>query len=98
MEIKQSTRIQTSLLNGVEKKALVWMASRMPQWVTSDMLTWFVLLFRRNNPLRHAGHHRNGHPVHPCNLLFRQFLQGSALVRSERSVNQTSERWAGIKA
>ena len=221
MEIKQSTRIQTSLLNGVEKKALVWMASRMPQWVTSDMLTWFglfgsalcglgffltnysiywlwlsclglvinwfgdsldgslarvhntqrplygyyldhnidtvteafmfigaglsplmnmgvallcyaaylaltvyvsinahlksefkpadvracvhripwfVLLFRRNNPLRHAGHHRNGHPVHPCNLLFRQLLQGSALVRSERSVNQTSERWAGIKA
>ena len=43
MEIKQSTRIQTSLLNGVEKKALVWMASRMPQWVTSDMLTWFGL-------------------------------------------------------
>ena len=26
MEIKQSTRIQTLLLNGVEKKALVWMA------------------------------------------------------------------------
>ena len=43
MEIKQSIRIQTSLLNGVEKKALVWMASRMPQWVTSDMLTWFGL-------------------------------------------------------
>ena len=43
MEIKQSTRIQTSLLNGVEKKTLVWMASRMPKWVTSDMLTWFGL-------------------------------------------------------
>lgn len=43
MEIKQSIRIQTSLLNGVEKKTLVWMASRMPQWVTSDMLTWFAL-------------------------------------------------------
>ena len=43
MELKQSTRIQTSLLNGAEKKALVWMASRMPQWVTSDMLTWFGL-------------------------------------------------------
>jgi len=38
--IKQSTRIQTSILNGIEKKALVAMASRMPAWVTSDMLTW----------------------------------------------------------
>lgn len=37
--IKQATRIQTSLLNGVERKALVWMAERMPQWVTSDMLS-----------------------------------------------------------
>ena len=34
-----SERIQTSLLNRLEKKALVWMAERMPQWVTSDMLT-----------------------------------------------------------
>lgn len=37
--IKQANRIQTSLLNGVERKALVWMAERMPQWVTSDMLS-----------------------------------------------------------
>jgi len=37
---KQAKRIQTSLLNGPEKKALVWMASRMPAWVTSDMLTF----------------------------------------------------------
>jgi len=37
--VKQSTRIQTSFLNGWEKKALVWMASRMPKWMTSDMLT-----------------------------------------------------------
>jgi len=39
MEIKQSQRIQTSVLNGVEKKALVWLAKRQPQWVTSDHLT-----------------------------------------------------------
>lgn len=39
MEQKQSTRIQTSILNAAEKKALVWMASRMPRWVSSDMLT-----------------------------------------------------------
>jgi len=36
---KQSVRIQTSLLNGVEKKALVWMAGKLPPSVNSDMLT-----------------------------------------------------------
>lgn len=40
METKQSTRIQTSILNAAEKKALVWMAERCPGWVTSDMLTF----------------------------------------------------------
>lgn len=39
MQVKQAKRIQTSLLNGVERKALVWMAERMPRWVTSDMLS-----------------------------------------------------------
>jgi len=38
-EKKQSTRIQTSILNPYEKKALVWLAKRQPRWVTSDMLT-----------------------------------------------------------
>ncbi len=38
-QVKQAKRIQTSLLNGVERKALVWMAERMPRWVTSDMLS-----------------------------------------------------------
>lgn len=37
---EQSVRIQTSLLNGVEKKALVWLAERQPKWVDSDMLTF----------------------------------------------------------
>ena len=36
---KQATRIQTSVLNPLEKKVLVWLAERMPKWVTSDMLT-----------------------------------------------------------
>lgn len=39
-EKKQAARIQTSVLNGVEKKILVWMAERMPRWVSSDMLTF----------------------------------------------------------
>lgn len=38
--MEQSKRIQTSLLNGVEKKALVWMAERMPRCITSDMLSF----------------------------------------------------------
>lgn len=37
--IRPAKRIQTSILNGVERKALVWMAERMPRWVTSDMLS-----------------------------------------------------------
>lgn len=37
---EQSKRIQTSLLNGLEKKALVWLAERQPRWADSDMLTF----------------------------------------------------------
>ena len=36
---KQAQRIQTSFINGVERKALVWLAERQPRWVTSDLLT-----------------------------------------------------------
>ena len=39
-ENKQATRIQTSILNPLEKKVLVWLAERMPAWVTSDLLTF----------------------------------------------------------
>ena len=39
MEIKQSNRIQTSILNATEKKVLVWLANHLPQWVSSDMMT-----------------------------------------------------------
>jgi len=41
---KQAARIQTSLLNPLEKKVLVWLAERMPSWVTSDMLTFVGFL------------------------------------------------------
>lgn len=37
--VKQSQRIQTSIINGVEKRVLVWLAERQPHWATSDMLT-----------------------------------------------------------
>lgn len=38
-QTENAVRIQTSLLNGVEKKALVWLAERQPRWMTSDILT-----------------------------------------------------------
>ena len=37
---ENAERIQTSLLNGIEKRVLVWIADRLPAWVTSDMLTY----------------------------------------------------------
>ena len=38
-DTKQAARIQTSILDDLERKVLVWMAERMPAWVTSDILT-----------------------------------------------------------
>lgn len=43
-EQQQAKRIQTSILNPYEKKILVYMAERMPAWVTSDMLTFVGFL------------------------------------------------------
>lgn len=37
---ENSVRIQTSLLNGVEKKALLFLAERQPAWMTSNILTF----------------------------------------------------------
>src|ERR1700693_5948523 len=34
-----ATRIQESMTSGLERKALLWMACRMPSWVSSDQLT-----------------------------------------------------------
>ena len=43
-EKQQANRIQTSILNPFEKKILVWLAGKMPAWVTSDMLTFVGFL------------------------------------------------------
>ena len=37
---RQAVRVQKSILNALEKKALVSMAKKLPKWVTSDMLTF----------------------------------------------------------
>ena len=39
-----AVRIQTSVLNALEKKVLVWLAQRQPRWVTSDMMTFIGIL------------------------------------------------------
>jgi archaetidylinositol phosphate synthase len=39
MQKPRETRIQASMLAGVEKRLLVWMAGRLPAWVGSDHLT-----------------------------------------------------------
>lgn len=41
MGSENAERIQTSILNRLEKKALVYLAKHLPAWVTSDMLTYF---------------------------------------------------------
>ena len=41
---EQSKRIQTSILNDVERKVLVWLAERQPRWVVSDTLTFVGFL------------------------------------------------------
>lgn len=41
---ENAARIQTSLLNSAEKKALVWLAKRQPKWVTSNTLTFVGII------------------------------------------------------
>src|SRR5512140_3191413 len=41
---RAAKRIHQSLLAGVEKKALIWMAQRAPRWLNSDHLTLLGLL------------------------------------------------------
>ncbi len=36
---RQATRVHGSLLARAEKRALLWMAERMPEWISSDQLT-----------------------------------------------------------
>ena len=41
---EQSVRIQTSVLNGVEKKVLIHLARLQPKWMTSDILTFIGVI------------------------------------------------------
>lgn len=39
-DIKDQKRVLETITSSAEKRALIWIAERMPAWVTSDMLTW----------------------------------------------------------
>jgi archaetidylinositol phosphate synthase len=41
---RDAQRIQASILAGVEKRALIWMAERTPAWINSDHLTALGLI------------------------------------------------------
>jgi len=38
-DFRQATRIHRSLLAGAERRALIWMAERIPRWINPDHLT-----------------------------------------------------------
>jgi archaetidylinositol phosphate synthase len=38
-EFRSASRVQQSLLTSIERRALLWMAERTPQWINSDHLT-----------------------------------------------------------
>ena len=38
-QFQPAERTQTSVLSGIEKKALLWLAHRIPKWVSSDHMT-----------------------------------------------------------
>jgi len=43
VEFAEATRIATNPLASLERRCLIWMAGRLPQWVTSDGLTALAL-------------------------------------------------------
>ena len=43
VEFAEATRIATNPLAGLERRCLIWMAGRLPRWVTSDGLTVLAL-------------------------------------------------------
>jgi phosphatidylglycerophosphate synthase len=44
IEFKNAERVQKTLVTGVEKKVLLWLARRMPPWTNSDHLTMVGLV------------------------------------------------------
>ena len=43
-QFRDASRLLTSVLAPAEKRTLIWIAARLPRWVTSDMLTVLALV------------------------------------------------------
>jgi phosphatidylglycerophosphate synthase len=43
MDKKDAVRIQNSILSKAEKRVLIWIAKRLPRWISSDHLSWLGL-------------------------------------------------------
>jgi phosphatidylglycerophosphate synthase len=61
-EFRAAERTHRSLLARAEKRALIWLAERMPAWINSDHLTalGFASLIGVGASYWHARHHRMG--------------------------------------
>lgn len=59
---QDAVRLQTSLLSAAEKRLLVWIAARLPAWVSSDQLTLLALAAMLGAGLSYglASAHRGG--------------------------------------
>lgn len=43
VEFAEAARVATNPLAGIERRCLIWMAGRLPRWITSDGLTALAL-------------------------------------------------------
>jgi phosphatidylglycerophosphate synthase len=64
VEFAEATRVATNPLAGLERRCLVWMAGRLPPWVTSDRLTALALAAMALTGISYAAG-----PSHPGALL-----------------------------
>ena len=60
IEFADATRVATNPLAGLERRCLIWMAGRLPQWVTSDGLTALALVAMALTGISYA--RAPGHP------------------------------------
>jgi phosphatidylglycerophosphate synthase len=61
IEFAEATRVATNPLAGFERRCLIWLAGRLPRWVTSDGLTILALAAMALTGISYA--HGPGHPV-----------------------------------
>ena len=83
VEFAEATRVATNPLAGLERRCLIWMAGRLPRWVTSDGLTALALAAMALTGVSYARS-----PDHPAHSTWRSpdlDSTGSAIASMERS-------------